>query len=150
MALAHSVGSAVEAAYRRTDLFDKRRRLMEAWAEFCAKGETDAGKMVRSRSCANTAIASRRRGAGYAAAAGHLTTAVRPARAIITSSWAVKAVIMARKRPLPEYNGALAEPIYVDMVSGEPDEWIKAEVIEKMTHCAHTTGSSRVRIVGGN
>ena len=37
----------------------------------------------------------------------------------ITSSWAVKAVIMARKRPLPKYAGALAEPIYVDTVSGE-------------------------------
>jgi integrase len=37
MALAHSVGSAVEAAYRRSDLFDKRRLLMRAWAAFCAK-----------------------------------------------------------------------------------------------------------------
>ena len=39
---------------------------------------------------------------------------------------------MARKRPLPKYAGALAEPIYVDTVSGEPDEWIKAQVFEKM------------------
>ena len=37
MALAHSVGSAVEAAYRRSDLFDKRCKLMAAWAAFCAK-----------------------------------------------------------------------------------------------------------------
>src|SRR5262249_38304237 len=29
-------GSAVERAYRRGDLFDKRRKLMEAWADFCA------------------------------------------------------------------------------------------------------------------
>jgi integrase len=36
MALAHAVPSAVEAAYRRTDLFDKRRKLMEAWATYCA------------------------------------------------------------------------------------------------------------------
>jgi hypothetical protein len=50
----------------------------------------------------------------------------------------VKAVIMARKRPLPEYTGALAEPIYVDTVSGEPDEWIKAQVFEKMALlCTH-------------
>jgi integrase len=35
-ALAHSIGSAVEAAYRRGDLFDKRRRLMEAWAMYCS------------------------------------------------------------------------------------------------------------------
>jgi integrase len=37
MALAHAIPSAVEAAYRRGDLFDKRRRLMDAWAEFCRK-----------------------------------------------------------------------------------------------------------------
>ena len=36
MALAHAVGTAVERAYRRTDLFDKRRALMETWAAFCA------------------------------------------------------------------------------------------------------------------
>jgi len=36
MALAHTIGDKVEAAYRRGDLFDKRRELMEAWAGFCA------------------------------------------------------------------------------------------------------------------
>ena len=36
--LAHSVGDAVEKAYRRGDLFDKRRKLMDAWAAFCAIG----------------------------------------------------------------------------------------------------------------
>ena len=35
MALAHAVGSAVEAAYRRGDLFAKRARLMEEWARYC-------------------------------------------------------------------------------------------------------------------
>jgi integrase len=35
MALAHAVGDKVEAAYRRGDLFDKRRRLMDAWAAYC-------------------------------------------------------------------------------------------------------------------
>ena len=35
MALAHTIGSKVEAAYRRGDLFEKRRKLMEAWASFC-------------------------------------------------------------------------------------------------------------------
>jgi integrase len=34
-ALAHTVGDKVEAAYRRGDLFDKRRGLMTAWAAFC-------------------------------------------------------------------------------------------------------------------
>jgi integrase len=36
MALAHAISSKVEAAYRRGDLFEKRARLMEDWAEFCA------------------------------------------------------------------------------------------------------------------
>jgi integrase len=36
-ALAHAVGDKVEAAYRRGDLFEKRRRLMEDWAAFCAR-----------------------------------------------------------------------------------------------------------------
>ena len=36
-ALAHAVGSGVERAYRRGDLFDKRRKLMNAWADFCAR-----------------------------------------------------------------------------------------------------------------
>jgi len=34
-ALAHVVGDKVEAAYRRGDLFEKRRRLMDAWAVRC-------------------------------------------------------------------------------------------------------------------
>jgi integrase len=34
MALAHAIGDKVEAAYRRGDLFEKRRKLMAAWAEF--------------------------------------------------------------------------------------------------------------------
>jgi integrase len=35
LALAHSVGSDVERAYARTDLFDRRRLLMQAWADYC-------------------------------------------------------------------------------------------------------------------
>jgi len=35
MALAHLVGDEVERAYRRTDLFEKRRSLAEAWASHC-------------------------------------------------------------------------------------------------------------------
>jgi len=34
MALAHAVGDATEQAYRRSDLFEKRRELMELWAKF--------------------------------------------------------------------------------------------------------------------
>ncbi|MDB5410663.1 MAG: putative phage integrase [Rhodospirillales bacterium] len=36
MALAHAIENKVEAAYRRGDLFDKRRKLMDAWAGFCS------------------------------------------------------------------------------------------------------------------
>jgi integrase len=46
MALAHAIPSSVEAAYRRGDLFEKRRKLMDAWAAYCAKVETDAGEVV--------------------------------------------------------------------------------------------------------
>jgi integrase len=34
-ALAHTVGSKVEQAYQRGDLFEKRRRLMAQWSAFC-------------------------------------------------------------------------------------------------------------------
>ena len=37
MALAHAVGDKVEAAYRRGDLFEKRRRLMAEWQKYLAK-----------------------------------------------------------------------------------------------------------------
>jgi integrase len=48
MALAHAIPDAVEAAYRRGDLFDKRRKLMDAWATYCAKVEADS-KVVAIR-----------------------------------------------------------------------------------------------------
>lgn len=35
MALAHVIGNKAEAAYRRGDLFEKRRRLMDEWATYC-------------------------------------------------------------------------------------------------------------------
>jgi integrase len=35
-ALAHVVADKVEAAYRRGDLFNKRRQLMQAWGAYCA------------------------------------------------------------------------------------------------------------------
>ena len=37
MALAHTISSKVEAAYRRGDLLEKRRALMADWQEFCQK-----------------------------------------------------------------------------------------------------------------
>jgi integrase len=37
MALAHAIGDKVEAAYRRGDLFDKRRLMMAEWAAFLSR-----------------------------------------------------------------------------------------------------------------
>ena len=45
-ALAHTVGDKTVAAYARGDLFDKRRALMAAWAEFCARPAPVAGEVV--------------------------------------------------------------------------------------------------------
>jgi integrase len=50
MSLSHSVGSKVEAAYRRTDLFDKRRKLMESWAKHCEATPAATGAVVPMRS----------------------------------------------------------------------------------------------------
>jgi integrase len=36
MALAHAVGNETKKAYARSDLLEKRRRLMDAWADYCA------------------------------------------------------------------------------------------------------------------
>jgi integrase len=43
-ALAHTIPNKVEAAYRRGDLLEKRRKLMDAWAAYCMG---DAAKVVR-------------------------------------------------------------------------------------------------------
>jgi integrase len=48
MALGHAVSDKVEAAYRRSDLFEKRRRLMVEWARFCGV-RVQAGKVVAIR-----------------------------------------------------------------------------------------------------
>ena len=36
--LGHQIGTAVERAYRRTDSFERRRGVMQAWADFCCGG----------------------------------------------------------------------------------------------------------------
>lgn len=43
-ALAHSVGDATERAYRRGDALERRRKLMDAWATFCASYHTDGDR----------------------------------------------------------------------------------------------------------
>src|SRR5262249_6793355 len=49
MALAHAIGNGVEAAYRRGDLFEKRRQLMQDWADYCSKPGTANGVVVPLR-----------------------------------------------------------------------------------------------------
>ncbi len=46
-ALAHALESRVEAAYRRSDLLEKRRALMTAWAGYCAGGTGKVLPMAR-------------------------------------------------------------------------------------------------------
>jgi integrase len=49
IALAHAVESEVEAAYRRSTAIEKRRKLMEAWAAFCAGAAVDNVVQFASR-----------------------------------------------------------------------------------------------------
>jgi integrase len=44
-ALAHKLPDKVEASYRRGDALEKRRKLMEAWAQYCSAPAT-SGKVV--------------------------------------------------------------------------------------------------------
>jgi integrase len=48
MALAHVIGNGVESAYRRGDLFEKRRQLMQEWADYCSQPHV-AGDVVPLR-----------------------------------------------------------------------------------------------------
>lgn len=45
-ALAHTIGNKVEAAYRRGDLFEKRRSLMDAWATYCQTEKSVGGAVI--------------------------------------------------------------------------------------------------------
>ena len=53
MALAHAIGDKVEAAYRRGDLFERRKRLMEAWSEYCGKPAATGATITPMRKLAN-------------------------------------------------------------------------------------------------
>ena len=41
--LAHVIADQVEAAYRRGELLEKRRRLMDEWSNYCASGQQAQG-----------------------------------------------------------------------------------------------------------
>jgi integrase len=49
MALAHTVGNAVERAYRRGDLFEKRRRLMSEWSKYASSEPVKGAEVVALR-----------------------------------------------------------------------------------------------------
>jgi integrase len=49
MALAHTIGDKVEAAYRRSDLFAKRAKLMQAWADYCERPAVNADNVTPLR-----------------------------------------------------------------------------------------------------
>jgi integrase len=46
MALAHKIKNKVEAAYRRGDLFTKRRVLMAAWAAYCSRAPAAVARLA--------------------------------------------------------------------------------------------------------
>ncbi len=41
-ALAHTLKDKTEAAYQRSDMFEKRRKLMDSWADYCLKEQSEA------------------------------------------------------------------------------------------------------------
>lgn len=49
MALAHTIGNKAEAAYRRGDMFEKRRRLMSDWEAYCSNNVTLEGNVTPIR-----------------------------------------------------------------------------------------------------
>jgi hypothetical protein len=49
MAQVHTVGDKLEAACRRAGLLDKRRRLMDDWAAWCAKAQRSSKVIVIRR-----------------------------------------------------------------------------------------------------
>lgn len=46
IALAHVVADKVEAAYRRSDMFEKRQRLMADWADFCRSAKSKSARSL--------------------------------------------------------------------------------------------------------
>ena len=46
MALAHTVGDKVEAAYRRGDMLEKRAMMMSDWAAYCAQASVESAQVI--------------------------------------------------------------------------------------------------------
>lgn len=49
MALAHTIKDKTEAAYRRKDALDRRRKLMQEWANYCHTPKAKGGNVVQIR-----------------------------------------------------------------------------------------------------
>jgi integrase len=45
-ALAHAIPNKVEAAYRRTDFFEKRRKLMDGWSAYCSASTASVVRLI--------------------------------------------------------------------------------------------------------
>lgn len=55
LCLAHRVGNAVEQAYARGDLLERRRQIMNSWAKYCLQGGAGSGEIVPIRAAAEVA-----------------------------------------------------------------------------------------------
>jgi integrase len=55
-AMGHKVGGQVERAYRRTDVLEKRRDLMTAWADYCAPDRPDCRPTLAGPSTAQDQV----------------------------------------------------------------------------------------------
>lgn len=49
VALSHTVGDAVERAYARSDMLERRRELLQAWCDFCAPRAASKVTQIRAR-----------------------------------------------------------------------------------------------------
>jgi hypothetical protein len=45
----HAIENKTEAAYRRGDLFDKRTKLMQAWADYCGRPSASVSQIATRR-----------------------------------------------------------------------------------------------------
>ena len=55
-ALAHKVPDAVVRAYRRTDFFERRRKLMEAWASYCSRPASTGATVTPLRKVSSSCV----------------------------------------------------------------------------------------------
>ncbi|MEH6477572.1 MAG: site-specific integrase [Sneathiella sp.] len=53
MALAHVIENKVEAAYRRGDLFEKRRKMMQAWTNYLSNSQADVDVLMFEKMLSN-------------------------------------------------------------------------------------------------